>query len=35
MDIDRMCEYVKLCETLNFTRTAKELFISQSTLSRD
>ena len=34
MDIDRMREYVKLCETLNFTRTAKELFISQSTLSK-
>lgn len=34
MDIDRMREYVKLCETLNFTRTARDLFISQSTLSK-
>ena len=34
MDIDRMREYVKLCETLNFTRAAKELFLSQSTLSK-
>ena len=35
MGIDRMREYVKLCETLNFTRTARELLISQPTLSRD
>ena len=34
MDIDRMREYVKLCETLNFTKAAKDLFISQSTLSK-
>lgn len=34
MDIEKMREYVKLCETLNFTRTAKELFLSQSTLSK-
>ena len=34
MEIDRMREYVKLCETLNFTKAAKDLFISQSTLSK-
>lgn len=34
MDISRMREYVKLCETLNFTKAARELFLSQSTLSK-
>ena len=34
MEIGKMREYVKLCETLNFTRAARELFLSQSTLSK-
>ena len=34
MRIDRMREYVRLCETLNFSKASKELFLSQSTLSK-
>jgi DNA-binding transcriptional LysR family regulator len=34
MDIEMMREFVRLAETLNFTKTAKEFYISQSTLSR-
>ncbi|MGI6217710.1 MAG: LysR family transcriptional regulator, partial [Coriobacteriales bacterium] len=34
MDIQMMREFVRLAETLNFTKTAKEFYISQSTLSR-
>ena len=34
MDIQMMREFVRLAETLNFTRTARELYITQPTLSR-
>ncbi|MGI6229386.1 MAG: LysR substrate-binding domain-containing protein [Tractidigestivibacter sp.] len=34
MDIQMMREFVRLAETLNFTRTAKELYVTQPTLSR-
>lgn len=34
MDIQMMREYVRLAETLNFTKTAGELYITQPTLSR-
>ena len=34
MDIKRMREYVKLCETFNFTKAAQELCLSQSTLPK-
>lgn len=34
MDVAKMREYVRLCETLNFTKAAKSLYLSQSTLSK-
>ena len=34
MDIQMMREFVRLAETLNFTKTAKDFYISQPTLSR-
>ena len=34
VDIDMIREFVRLAETLNFTKTAKEFFITQPTLSR-
>ena len=34
MDIQMMREFVRLAETLNFTKTARELFVTQPTLSR-
>ena len=34
MDTNKMREFVKLCETLNFTKAARELYLSQSTLSK-
>jgi DNA-binding transcriptional LysR family regulator len=34
MDIQMMREFVRLAETLNFTKTARELYVTQPTLSR-
>ena len=34
MDTSRMEEFLKLCESMNFTRAARELHLSQSALSK-
>ena len=34
VDTRRMAEYLKLCESMNFTRAARELHLSQSALSK-
>ena len=34
MDTRRMAEFLKLCESMNFTRAARELHLSQSALSK-